>query len=150
MNGKIQKAKKNKKMDPLVATDATYAQGWLVKGGDGDTDVEPVAGLTWKLIEEACSTEEITKLCRSARLSQMRNVDEDFSSEPEEEPVNEFDKDIEFESAQEDVGPIARGGDELEGGMMISSFHLIINSSYVLHGWLLVASFISMIYLRKV
>ncbi|CAO2210623.1 unnamed protein product [Urochloa humidicola] len=46
MNGKKQKAKKNKKMDPLVATDATHAQGWMVDGGDDDTDVEPVAGLT--------------------------------------------------------------------------------------------------------
>ncbi|OEL16470.1 hypothetical protein BAE44_0022511, partial [Dichanthelium oligosanthes] len=84
-----------------------------VEGGDDDTDVELVAGLTWKLIEEACSTEEVTKLRRSARLSQMRNVDEDINSKPEEEPVNDFDEEIEFESDQEDVVPIAGGGDEL-------------------------------------
>ncbi|CAN6319029.1 unnamed protein product [Urochloa humidicola] len=115
MNGKKQKAKKNKKMDPLVASDATHAQGWMVDGGDDDTDVEPAVGLTWKLIEESCSTEDVTKLRRSARLSHMRNVDEDINSEPEEEPVNDDEEEIEFESDPEDVVPIARA-DELEGG----------------------------------
>jgi hypothetical protein len=47
------KAQQNKKMDPLLATDATcaQAQGWIVEGDDEEgSDVEPVTGLKWKLI----------------------------------------------------------------------------------------------------
>ncbi|KAF8689504.1 hypothetical protein HU200_041830 [Digitaria exilis] len=79
------KAKKNEKMDPLLFTEATHAQGWLVEGGDEEDD-EPVCGLTWKLIEEACGVEEYGNLRRSARLAQMSDVgdDDDFHSEPED------------------------------------------------------------------
>jgi hypothetical protein len=116
MNGKKQKAKKNNKMDPLVAADATHAQGWMVEGGDDEIDVEPVAGLTWKLIEEACGTDEVAKLRRSSRLAQMRNVDEDIieepEPEPEEEPLHDDDEEIEFESDQEDVVSIAGVGEQ--------------------------------------
>jgi len=73
MNAKKMKAKKNQNMDPLLGTEATKAQGWLVEGGD-EEDGEPVSGLTWKLIEEACGVEECGKLRRSARLAQMRDV----------------------------------------------------------------------------
>jgi len=69
MHGKKEKAKKNKKMDHLVLNEATYAQGWMVDGRYDELDVEPVSGLTWKLIEEACGAEEATKLRRSARLN---------------------------------------------------------------------------------
>jgi hypothetical protein len=111
MNGKKLKAKKNQKMDHLLFTEATHAQGWLVEGGD-EEDVEPVCGLTWKLIEEACGVEECGNLRRSARLAQMREVnDDDFHSETEEEPINEDE--IDFESDQEDVVPIV--GDEEDG-----------------------------------
>ncbi|KAF8726985.1 hypothetical protein HU200_019474 [Digitaria exilis] len=96
MNGKKIKAKKNQKMDPLLFTEATHAQGWLVEGGD-EEDAEPVCGLTWKLIEEACGVEEYGNLRRSAR--------------PEEEPSNEDE--IDFESDQEDVVPIVE--DEEDG-----------------------------------
>lgn len=114
MNGKKQKAKKNNKMDPLVAADATHAQGWMVEGGDDEIDVEPVAGLTSKLIEEACGTDEVAKLRRSSRLAQMRNVDEDIieEPEPEEEPLHDDDEEIEFESDQEDVVSIAGVGEQ--------------------------------------
>ena len=44
MHGKKEKAKKNKKMDPLVLNEATYAQGWMVDGGYDELDVEPVSG----------------------------------------------------------------------------------------------------------
>ena len=67
------KAKKNQNMDPLLGTEATKTQGWLVEGGD-EEDGEPVSGLTWKLIEEACGVEECGKLRRCARLAQMRDV----------------------------------------------------------------------------
>ncbi|KAG0529888.1 hypothetical protein BDA96_05G136400 [Sorghum bicolor] len=110
MNGKKVKAKKNQNMDPLLGTDSNRAQGWLVEGGD-EEDAEPVCGLTWKLIEEACAVEECGKLRRSARLAQMRDVSEDeFQSE--EEPTNE--EDIDFESDQEDVVPVV-GEDEQDG-----------------------------------
>ncbi|CAO2038512.1 unnamed protein product, partial [Urochloa humidicola] len=110
MNGKKNKAKKNQKMDPLLSTEANNAQGWLIEGGD-EEDAEPVCGLTWKLIEEACGVEECGNLRRSARLAQMREVDDDdFHSEAEEQ-INEDE--IDFESDQEDVVPIV--GDEDEG-----------------------------------
>ena len=106
MNAKKMKAKKNQNMDPLLGTEATKAQGWLVEGGD-EEDGEPVSGLTWKLIEEACGVEECGKLRRSARLAQMRDVSED-EFESKKEPFNEDE--IDFESDQEDVVPIV--GDE--------------------------------------
>jgi len=110
MNAKKMKAKKNQNMDPLLGTEATKAQGWLVEGGD-EEDGESVSGLTWKLIEEACGVEECGKLRRSARLAQMRDVSED-EFESEEEPTNE--EDIDFESDQEDVVPVV-GEDEQDG-----------------------------------
>jgi len=94
-------------MDPLLGTEATKAQGWLVEGGD-EEDGEPLSGLTWKLIEEACGIEECGKLHRSARLAQMRDVSEDEFESEKEEPINEDE--IDFESDQEDVVPIV--GDE--------------------------------------
>jgi hypothetical protein len=111
MKGKKMKAKKNQKRDPLLSTESNHAQGWLVEGGD-EEDAEPVCGLTWKLIEEACGVEECGNLRRSARLAQMRDVDDDdFHSEEEEEQINEDE--IDFESDQEEVVPIV--GDEEEG-----------------------------------
>ncbi|CAN6283691.1 unnamed protein product [Urochloa humidicola] len=111
MNGTKNRAKKNQKMDPLLSTEANNAQGWLIEGGD-EEDAEPVCGLTWKLIEEACGVEGCGNLRRSARLAQMREVDDDdFHSEAEEEEINEDE--IDFESDQEDVVPIV--GDEDEG-----------------------------------
>lgn len=104
MHSKKEKAKKNKNMDPLLQTEASKAQGWLIEGGD-EEDIEPVTGLTWKLIEEACGADEVTKLRRSARLSQERDIDEEvFESDAVEEPINE--EEIEFESDQEEVVPI--------------------------------------------
>ncbi|KAF0915536.1 hypothetical protein E2562_036689 [Oryza meyeriana var. granulata] len=88
MSAKKEKAKKNNKMDPLLATEANHAQGWLVECGDED-DGEPVCGLTWKLIEEACGVEECGKLRRSARLAQMREVNEDEIESEVEEATNE-------------------------------------------------------------
>jgi len=69
---KKEKAKKNKMVDPLLATEATCAQGWIVEGGEEDenSDVDPVMGLTWQLIAETCGAEEVTRLRRSARLNQ--------------------------------------------------------------------------------
>ncbi|TVU15519.1 hypothetical protein EJB05_39043, partial [Eragrostis curvula] len=100
---KKEKAKKNKLVDPLLSTEATCAQGWIVEGGEADdgTDVEPVTGLTWKLIAETCGAEEVTKLRRSAWLNQAREIEDDVEMESEEEPMDE--EDFDFESDQEDV-----------------------------------------------
>jgi len=100
---KKDRAKKNKKVDPLLATEATCAQGWIVEGGEEDeiSDVDPVMGLTWQLIAETCGAEEVTRLRRSARLNQPREIEEDMYSEPEDDPLDE--EEIEFESDQEDV-----------------------------------------------
>ncbi|XP_025791855.1 uncharacterized protein LOC112873038 [Panicum hallii] len=96
------KAKKNKKTDPLVETDATFAQGWMVQGADEEgTDVEPVTGLTWKLIADTCGAEEVTKLRKSARLAHAKEVEEEPKSDSDEQPINE--EDIEFESDQDNV-----------------------------------------------
>ncbi|CAD6255282.1 unnamed protein product [Miscanthus lutarioriparius] len=96
------KAKKNNKVDPLVAANATCAQGWMVDGGDDDnSDVDAVTGLTWQQIVDTCGTEEVTKLRRSARLAHPRQIEEDVQSEPEELPNEE--EEIEFESDQEEV-----------------------------------------------
>ncbi|PUZ44627.1 hypothetical protein GQ55_8G121200 [Panicum hallii var. hallii] len=116
MQGKKKKAKKNKKMDALVLNETTYAQGWMVDGGDDELDVDTISGLTWKRTEEAYGAEEVIKLCRSARLNQQREVDEeDFHPEPEDEPINEEEEEeIEFESHPEVVVRIG-GLDEEEG-----------------------------------
>ena len=96
------KAKKNNKVDPLVAANATCAQGWMVDGGDDDnSDVDAVTGLTWQQIVDTCGPEEVTKLRRSARLAHPRQIEEDVQSEPEELP--NVEEEIEFESDQEEV-----------------------------------------------
>ncbi|KAJ1259807.1 hypothetical protein BS78_10G184300 [Paspalum vaginatum] len=97
------KANNNNKVDPLLATDAACAQGWIVEGGDEETsDVDALTGLTWQQIVDACGPEEVTKLRRSARLAQPREIEEEqLPSENEEEPINE--KEIDFESDQDEV-----------------------------------------------
>ncbi|CAD6243862.1 unnamed protein product [Miscanthus lutarioriparius] len=84
------KAKKNNKVDPLVAANATCAQWWMVDGGDdNNSDVDAVTGLTWQQIVDTCGPEEVTKQRRSARLAQPRQIEEDVQSEPEELPNEE-------------------------------------------------------------
>ncbi|KAF0889330.1 hypothetical protein E2562_023633 [Oryza meyeriana var. granulata] len=74
----------------------------MVQGADDESsDVEPVTGLTWKIIAETCGDDEVTQLRRSARLAQSREIEEDVYSESEEEAID--DEDIEFESNQDEV-----------------------------------------------
>jgi hypothetical protein len=55
---------------------------------DEASDVEPVTGLTCKLIAETCGAEDVTRLHRSARLNQTtRDMKDDVQSEPEEEEL---------------------------------------------------------------
>ncbi|KAF0933006.1 hypothetical protein E2562_013765 [Oryza meyeriana var. granulata] len=92
----------NEEFDRVLEAAGRFGPGWLIDGGEEELDGEPVRGLTWKLIEEACGADEVTKLRRSSRLAQARDIDEeDFHSETEDTPTNE--EEIEFESDQEDV-----------------------------------------------
>ena len=111
---KKSKAQQNKKTDPLVSSDATFAQGWMVQGAnEEDPEVEPVTGLTWKLIAETCGAEEVTKLRRSSRLAHTRDVEEVPFSESEKEETNE--EEIEFESDHDEVMPTTNYQQEGEG-----------------------------------
>jgi hypothetical protein len=100
-------------VDPLRATKATCAHGWIVEGGEEDeiSEVDPVTGLTWQIIAETCGAEEVTRLRRSARLNQPREIEDDIQFEPEDDPIDE--EEIEFESNQEDV--VTTGYDAEEG-----------------------------------
>jgi hypothetical protein len=74
----------------------------MVQGADEEgSDVEPVIGLTWKLIAKTCGVDEVTKLHRSARLASAREVEEEPKSDNEEEAINE--EDIDFEYDHDDV-----------------------------------------------
>jgi hypothetical protein len=101
---KKDKANNNNKVDPLLATYAASAQGWIVEGRDEESsDVNTVTGLTWQQIVDACGPEEDTKLWKSATLAQPRDIEEEQlpSENEEEEPINE--EEIEFESDQDEV-----------------------------------------------
>jgi hypothetical protein len=98
------KANNNNKVDPLLAADAVSAQGWIVEGGDEESsNVNIVTGLTWQQIADAWGPKEVTKLRKSARLAQPRDIEEEQlpSKNEEEEPINE--EEIEFESDQDEV-----------------------------------------------
>lgn len=102
---------KSKNVDVLLASHATFAQGWVIEGGD--EEVDPETGLSWKLIEEASGANEATQPRRSARVRELH--DDDFESESEEEEeVNEELEDIEFESEQDEVLPTKDYGQEDE------------------------------------
>ena len=101
-------------MDPLLASEATCAQGWFVECEDDEgSDVEPATGLTWKVIVETCAPEEVTQLRRSARLNQTRDIEDDVHDEPEEEEQMD-EEEIEFESDQENVVTTGYGEEEVE------------------------------------
>jgi hypothetical protein len=86
----------------------------MVQGADEeDPEVEPVTGLTWKLIAETCGAEEVTKLRRSSRLAHTRDVEEVPFSESEKEETNE--EEIEFESDHDEVMPTTNYQQEGEG-----------------------------------
>jgi len=90
----------------------------MVDAGDDDnSDVEALTGLTWQQIAEACGDEQVTKLHRSSRLAQPREIEVDVQSEPEE-LINE-EEEIEFESYQENV--VTTGYEqEVEGERMMT------------------------------
>ena len=101
LRNKKERIKEKKNIDPLLASEANDAQGWLIDGGDDEQDVEPNTGLTWKVIEEACGANEVMQLRRSSRVRQLH--EDDFKSDTEEEEVGVNEEDIEFESDHEEV-----------------------------------------------
>lgn len=114
MQTRKRRHKKKQEGGPPLASEATCAQGWFVECEDDEgSDVEPATGLTWKVIAETCAPEEVTQLRRSARLNQIREIDDDIHSEPEEEQ-HLHEEEIEFEPDQEDVLTTSYG-DEEEG-----------------------------------
>jgi hypothetical protein len=111
---KKKKVQKNKNIDPLLAIEASHTQGWMLEAEDEASDVEPVTGLTWKLIAETCGAADVTRLRRSARLNQRRDIEDDVHSEPEEEEKID-DEEIDYESDQQDV--VTTGYDQEEEWM---------------------------------
>ncbi|ONM28905.1 hypothetical protein ZEAMMB73_Zm00001d039466 [Zea mays] len=94
-----------KKVALFGCKDPEFNPGWMVDGAEKDeegSDVEPVTGLTWKLIAETCGAEEVTKLRRSARLTVQREVEDTPLSETESEEAPQ-EEDVDFESDQDDV-----------------------------------------------
>ncbi|KAI8522344.1 hypothetical protein RHMOL_RhmolUnG0001900 [Rhododendron molle] len=93
----VNKKRRVKERDVLLASEATNAQGWIVEGGD--EEVEPGSGLTWDMVGEAMGVDEVLQPRRSGR--NVRELDEDeFVSEDDNE---EEDEDYEFESDGEQV-----------------------------------------------
>jgi len=90
----------------------------MVDAGDDDnSDVEALTGLTRQQIAEACGDEQVTKLHRSSRLAQPREIEVNVQSKPEE-LIND-EEEIEFESYQENV--VTTGYEqEVEGERMMT------------------------------
>ena len=93
----VNKKRRVKERDVLLASEATNAQGWIVEGGD--EEVEPGSGLTWDMVGEAMGVDEVLQPRRSGR--NVRELDEDeFVLEDDNEGE---DEDYEFESDGEQV-----------------------------------------------
>ncbi|PWZ36966.1 hypothetical protein Zm00014a_016081 [Zea mays] len=93
-----------KKRNRLTCERVENIVWWIVEGGDEESsNVNIVTGLTWQQIADAWGPKEVTKLRKSARLAQPRDIEEEQlpSKNEEEEPINE--EEIEFESDQDEV-----------------------------------------------
>ncbi|KAG5549569.1 hypothetical protein RHGRI_014779 [Rhododendron griersonianum] len=99
----INKKARKKEKDVLLASEATYAQGWIVEGGDDD-EVEPGSGLTYELLATTMGVDEVFMPRRSGRNVGVREPrelhEEDFVSEDESVEENE---EIDFESDGDQV-----------------------------------------------
>ncbi|KAG8094849.1 hypothetical protein GUJ93_ZPchr0012g21307 [Zizania palustris] len=63
LNARLLKKTKKRNVnnkDVLLAIDAYHAQGWIIDGAD-DEDIDPVLGLSFRLIDEASGATEATK-----------------------------------------------------------------------------------------
>ncbi|KAL5704074.1 hypothetical protein ACHQM5_022547 [Ranunculus cassubicifolius] len=83
---------KERKLEVLLADDATHVQGWIVEGGDEENE------LGSGVAEEVPEDDNILEPRRSARLAEVRELyDEDFESgdDNEDEGADQYD---DFES----------------------------------------------------
>ncbi|KAI8530102.1 hypothetical protein RHMOL_Rhmol11G0029200 [Rhododendron molle] len=100
----INKKARKKEKDVLLASEATYAQGWIVEGGDDD-EVEPGSGLTQELLATTMGVDEVFMPRRSGRNVGVRELrelhEEDFASEDDSE--EEENEEIDFESDGDQV-----------------------------------------------
>lgn len=89
-NAKILNKKKRakEKVDLLVASDASMAQGWIVEGGDEDDDG---SDLTWTLIGEASGADQVLEPRRSERNVVVRELDDEVDEEMEDKIDDEED-----------------------------------------------------------
>ncbi|KAI8542832.1 hypothetical protein RHMOL_Rhmol08G0170100 [Rhododendron molle] len=112
----INKKARRKEKDVLLASEATYAQGWIVEGGDDD-EVEPGSGLTYELLATTMGVDEVFMPRRSGRNVRVREPrelhEEDFVSEDDSE--EEENEEIDFESDGDQVLE-GYGGEEIEEG----------------------------------
>ena len=89
---------KEKKVDALLASDASNAYVWIVD--DGDEEVEPNSGITWQLIGDASRADVMIQPQRSTRNVENREHDEDnFVSNDDTDEENN----VKFESDEERV-----------------------------------------------
>ena len=84
-----------KKVDILLANDASNAQGWIVE--DGDDKVELGSGFTIPLVGEVARADEFIKPRRSGR-NEVRDLEDEFESDDEAVEEN-----VEFESDDDGV-----------------------------------------------
>ncbi|KAI9169243.1 hypothetical protein LWI28_009408 [Acer negundo] len=94
INGQENKGNE-KKIDILLANDASNAQGWIAE--DGDDEVEPGSGITLPLVGEAAGADEFIEPRRSGR-NEVRDLEEEFESDNEAVEEN-----VEFESNNDSV-----------------------------------------------
>lgn len=104
------KREKDRKVDVLLASDASKAQGWIVEGGDDE--VEGCSGLTWETVGEAFGADSVLEPRRSSRNVGVRELhEEDFLSNDDTE--EEGDEKYECES-DGDIILEGYGEEELE------------------------------------
>ncbi|XP_038712732.1 uncharacterized protein LOC120006674 [Tripterygium wilfordii] len=94
--------------DVLQADDCTKAQHWLVDGVDDESDVDPVTGATWEVLDQAVGADEMLQPRRSTR--NIREIDEEeFVSEESSEEDDGYD----FESDEERDVPLVEEQDDI-------------------------------------
>lgn len=95
----LNKNKRNKERDVLLADDASTAQAWIVEDVE-EEEVDPGSGLSWRVVGEAIGVNEFTQPRRSARNVLVRELhDEDFESEGEGQGMD--DEEFDFESDED-------------------------------------------------
>ncbi|XP_038711795.1 uncharacterized protein LOC120005989 [Tripterygium wilfordii] len=102
------KQKVSNDKDVLQAYDCTKAQHWLVDGVDDESDVDPVIGATWEVLDQAVEVNEVLQPRRSTRNAREIGEEEFVSEESSEE-----DDGCDFESNEERDVPLVEERDEI-------------------------------------